>query len=894
MSSSALRLVLLWCLATTLGSAVAAKPVAGQKDSDPPTPRIEVLMRQLDDDQFWVREEASRELWKIGEKALPKLRELVDSKNPEQAIRARELIRKIELDVAPDSDPELIELVQRYGKALVSERPKILNRLREIRAWRQMLRLYAGESDPNILRAYAKSVHQIALFAAREQLRARNPQAAKELLELMPANAETLMSLADFHRSQGTLQAELERQRGRPGKQAAAWRLALYRAAGDLEKARAEAELADEAKIAAALAAMGGDPLPWIKLMTQPSTRGSDLVEQYYARAAIDRWHGERPNSQYLEKLKSMLTDRNIQLQLAARNALLLLGQNEMAEAAMVKADPIPAFWHLCSLERVEDALAILGLDANSLRNPEWVSKRIAAIDKLSLDDSGQRNPENELLAFAAFLETRGLIPLAQELFAVPLLELAAKDEHVFLDFLSQLNGARSGSHTSAPMLTKSVGVRWAADDDDKWISLVAALFDADELASSCWNWLAELKPEASRGERLDALYALMGLGPDPKGLRERWLRIAWQKHEQADDAGKAEIRKQIAQIAIESGDVTNSLKVWNLDPELRSQAYWGQLVTYLSAAERWQETSQIIVDQLKELEKSENYNGIEFHAYASVALRNSGREEEARAHDELLESLILGDANVALQVGNGYAFGHDYERAELWWERSARYASPDSNQFVSSVLCYSDHLLLDPEQWTRTAALAEIICASLNGVDFRWESNPLAFMRQRMKSDMCRGLSRIESNRAAAIRALDQMHASSITEGGLADFFFPAVRAAGLLEEHDRWFAATWQKMQEVLGRYPDATNTCNSAAWFAARAQRQLEAAETYLRRSLEMYPQQAAYLDTMAEIQFARGDRRAALEWSKKAILMSPDDKELRLQHQHFKSDPLPAKR
>lgn len=892
MTSPKLRLLIGFYFGLTLGSAVAANPSVA-KEAMPQSSGMEKLMGDLDNESFGVREEASRELWKIGEKALPLLKELATSKNPEQAIRARELIRKIELDVSPDSDPELIELIQSYPKSAASDKPKILNRLRQIQAWRQMLRLYAAETDQKILHMYAKSVHQIALFAAREQLKAGNPDAARELLELAPANAETLMALADFHRGQGTLNAELERNRNRPGKQAASWRLALYRASGDLVSARREAELANEPKIAAALAAMSGDPIPWLNLMAQNPSNSSDVIEQCYARVAIARWHGERPDSQSVERLKATLDDRNIQTQSAARNALFLLAQNETAEASMVKQNPIAAFWHYNSLERIDDALQILDLDVAGLKNPEWVKKRVAAIDQLTFENENQRNPKNELLAFAAFMEARGMQQEVYDLFVAPLLQLAVKDEDTFLDFLTQLKG-EAGSNTCSPILAKKIALQWAGEDADKWISLISALFADDEVASNCWSWLPTLKPGASRQEYLDGLYALMGFGPDPDGLRDRWLAIAWKQVDQAPEDEKKKIRQKMAPLVLESNDVTQCLRLWDQDDELRGQVYWGTLVMHLSAMERWQEAAKIITDQIKHPDRAESNNAIEYHALAATALRNAGLNDEAKPHEEILETLILGDPNLALQIGNGYAFGNDYQRAEIWWERSIRYASPDSNQFVASALHYSDHHLLNPKRWAQTAALAEIICALLNSSEFRWENSLLAFMRQRMKSDLCRGLSLIESDREQGIRVLDQLHTLSITEGGLADYFFPAVRMAGLNDELERWFASTWQKMGAVLGRFPNATNTRNSTAWFAARAQRKLEPAEKYITGTLALYPQQSAYLDTMAEIQFAKGDRKSAIDWSRKSILLSPEDKELRQQYQHYKKDPLPSKR
>jgi hypothetical protein len=44
-------------------------------------------------------------------------------------------------------------------------------------------------------------------------------------------------------------------------------------------------------------------------------------------------------------------------------------------------------------------------------------------------------------------------------------------------------------------------------------------------------------------------------------------------------------------------------------------------------------------------------------------------------------------------------------------------------------------------------------------------------------------------------------------------------------------------------------------------------------------------------MAEIQFAKGNREKALEWSRLAINFAPGDDQLRRQHERFRADPLP---
>ena len=88
-------------------------------------------------------------------------------------------------------------------------------------------------------------------------------------------------------------------------------------------------------------------------------------------------------------------------------------------------------------------------------------------------------------------------------------------------------------------------------------------------------------------------------------------------------------------------------------------------------------------------------------------------------------------------------------------------------------------------------------------------------------------------------------------------------------------------------------------STDWLAARATRNLDQAEDLLDRALALKPDESSYLDTMAEIQFCKGRREKALEWSSKALNFTPGDAGitglesfmLRHQHERFRADPIP---
>jgi predicted Zn-dependent protease len=98
------------------------------------------------------------------------------------------------------------------------------------------------------------------------------------------------------------------------------------------------------------------------------------------------------------------------------------------------------------------------------------------------------------------------------------------------------------------------------------------------------------------------------------------------------------------------------------------------------------------------------------------------------------------------------------------------------------------------------------------------------------------------------------------------------------------------------VIERFPDCDNSRNTAAWLASRARMKLPEAEKHLQAALAKNPGQAAYLDTMAEVRFAMGDRAGALKWSELSLLRyplidTPYDTMIRKQHERFRNGPLP---
>lgn len=883
--------VILTGLAVFSRLAAAAPEPAPVPVVKPPGKDLDTLVRELADESFRVRENATREIWEMGDSALPALREALTSDDPEQVFRARELIGKINLHITPDTDPSVTALIERYNKASASEKTSLFAKLRAKRAWRQMLKLYAAETRAEVREKLQPAVNGVAVKAARERLCQGDAQGAREFLEMAPADPASLLALAEFHRSHGTLDAELKLARTGKGRKSEIWQLALQRAGGDVAAARDAATAAGEVRIAAAMAVLAGDPLPWLRLT--PELRRDtepDSVTTSYTTVAVKHWLGQKIRPVDLEPLTRAIAARNPYERIAAMHALFLLGEVDTAESAFTKTLPLAAFRHFEALERIPEALQALGIDPVRPDYQSWIEKHLEKIPAEEIEDQHSASDQNEeIVALANFFERKGLHEDAMAAFAAPLAALAEKSSNTFVDLLGTLFGNRE-TLSGAPRLAKQVGSAWAGEDEKRWEEVIAAAFGDNDSAKAWWEWLVEMDPKATRGDRFDAMLALFGLGTDPEKLREKWLALAWKQVAAAPAGERQALVERISALCFEAGDVTNSLKAWDQLPEnSRKEVFWGEQILHLSAADRWDETAAVFVQQIALAKDANQEPNAQLHAYAAAALRQAGHPEDAATHDQWVDQLALGNAAIAIQIGNGYAFGRDYPRAAEWWARAARESDPDSTEFALALKLHAD-VLLEDGNWKESAAAAEALARIYATSEYRGAS-PLPLMHQRLQADMARALTNLKTDRAGALAMLAKCHRTFASDGSLADYFFPALRRAGLLKEHDEWFRDSWTRMEKIIASYPQSDNTRNTAAWFASRALRKLDEAENLLLKALDANPEQPAYLDTMAEIQFAKGNREKALEWSRIAVNFLPDDPQLRRQQERFRSEPLP---
>ena len=90
-----------------------------------------MLIRQLGDEAYAVREEASRKLWQWGSAAEPALIEATGSKDLEVSARARRILRDIRAGIEPGWPKDMIALVRRNEWAPAAQRRAAVDRITE-------------------------------------------------------------------------------------------------------------------------------------------------------------------------------------------------------------------------------------------------------------------------------------------------------------------------------------------------------------------------------------------------------------------------------------------------------------------------------------------------------------------------------------------------------------------------------------------------------------------------------------------------------------------------------------------------------------------------------------------------------------------------------------------
>lgn len=114
-----------------------------------------------------------------------------------------------------------------------------------------------------------------------------------------------------------------------------------------------------------------------------------------------------------------------------------------------------------------------------------------------------------------------------------------------------------------------------------------------------------------------------------------------------------------------------------------------------------------------------------------------------------------------------------------------------------------------------------------------------------------------------------------------------------GAATEADALVEAAAKHYRDRIAEQPDEANLYNNLAWLLANTGRQFDEARQFSQKSLELAPDSAAYLDTLAEIHLRLGQPARAVEFQKQAVELEPESLDLAARLKKFEAEAAKAK-
>jgi hypothetical protein len=868
----------------SLSSALActAALAIGQTNPQPGAVRIAEAAAQLGDPDFAVRQKATEELWRAGPAAEAELRAALKSADPEVRTRAAAVLNRLRLGIQPETSPEILVLIDQflYGGSAQARQQAFteLQTKADLRLILNLIRAERNAADGPALAALVAAETGKLLRPLLEQNRLDEVQ---ELLELVATSDQGLSQLAAFLLLTGRLdeQIELTRQRlaSNPRGEDTRRLVQLLRAKGDFSAA------ADAAKGAL-------DPLQQAKLLAaarrwdEAAAVASDLYSQDASRmeaAALGAtFHRLAGNQAAYEEQVSALSKRANDSTKGApgaepdpfapsSNQPALLAWT-LAEKQLVNEEPDralrivqtinPAFAHviLWRQHRHAEALELANVAPGRALDQAWLTSLPAVQGQDQLERMKLTSQFQLAVQLARQLRELGQGEQVDEILKT-LRTASATDNDQGTRWMIvahadwQLaryddvgrDAARALAAGAPPLALFSRLVRQQSSLAAFWH---AFLLDRDPLVDRAKAleqslWMVIPQPPAGRltidwRTLVDEAYAKATL-PSAQSKKMRLLLLAETCLIRGDRDWARKFFGEVAEsdsaVAIKVGDLDAAVGNWAAAATWYEKAAAPQasepLAIYLHG-HTLAKSGQTEVGAARKNLASLLVLSIEARQTLASGLQERGLRAESAEQFEILSRTALDGAaavvNATQQVGNLVSATEPLRAADSWQQLLLLVLSPSTN--FTEVEGY----LSLPHIVHKVRARA-----ALKGSDPKQATEELEKAGRTLPSD---------------VRLIVE--------------FVPKLDRAGQTAAANKLFEEGFAAHQQVCEAFPKSATYHNNAAWLAARSQRKLEEALALVTKAIELAPAEVAYHDTLAEVQFQRGDRAAAVAAARKA--------------------------
>jgi hypothetical protein len=854
-------------VALALGALAVSFPAAAPAPAKPTQEQIAQWVKQLGDNDFVRREEATKRLWQAGEAAEAALQGALSSDDAEVKRRARELLDKFRWGIYPDTPAKVVDLITAYKSADANSKPRLLSELLKAgsHGCRAVVKIARAEEPGLSRRLFAQIAGELsaAVPAMIDEGRFDRLEALVEMglagdVGAGVTNYTAFWALRGKLNDRIDLHKALAAKGGAEAKQQYQVLAYLHRAKGDLTAARRAAEKAGRDDLVESLLFEAGE---WKELARRPAFpgRGNEVEKLGYQAAYARRAGNTKAFAAAVEGLRKLAASA------PERQPTKMFGP---AKALFLN-------------DRPADALEVLAKGNNPALLFEVLCARLQFREALELADKVVAAGGPQARAMQA-LKARTLYSLGEKGQALPLFAgcaAAIKDgeEGSWYETLIDAE-ARVGLRDQA--FEHAGRILTVSRDQGMPIRLFPTLFpERGETAEVLWAVLRQQNPAQ---QPADALKAVRGLLEGKASLKEVTTvveqalpKLAGLRPDEADrwsralaEAALACKQEALARSALEKVATVGALQ--RLGDLLAQKKDWkGAAECYRRAWQAWE----------KQPPPREQPQPLPLYL-AGLALEKAGQAAEGKKRQEQAHWVLLGDeagrlafARELARRGHAEAAAREYRLITQAGHPGSFYAGEALRRVAIDALARKDY-----RQAAEGHEQAMLRCLQPY-IDF---VNPSAYLGVPVYVHRLRAAGHFKAGKVEeALRevALAQAALPGAVEAPI--LAVPELERLGRKKEAADVFNRAAAVYEKLCQDYPNCAWAHNSAAWLSACCRRNLDKALVHAEKAVKLAPDTPGHLDTLAEVHFQLGHKDKAVELQKKVVQLEPNKPYFRLQ-------------
>ncbi|MEO1856662.1 MAG: hypothetical protein ABGY95_04765, partial [Rubritalea sp.] len=403
-------------------------------------------------------------------------------------------------------------------------------------------------------------------------------------------------------------------------------------------------------------------------------------------------------------------------------------------------------------------------------------------------------------------------------------------------------------------------------NEDNTYLQLSHEIFGNVEEMDCIWNQVEELSVGATDLERFQSVLELMGVDHGLTSEKKSILNQIEDRLELAKGRARVDLLVALAFAAERRNDFEAMLDYYKELCEDRG------LLEEREFHLKYQLAAEVVFDW-EELVKSYDLRPASYLksptrlARYAIAKRNLGEKEFA---DTLLNQAILLTLGQTKELNEFAAVLHECgarnDAKTIWLEHIACLdVGSWGFYYTLNYINHQSRFAINEADWKLASSLSLAELTFLLEPSLR-PSHYYTTLRSGYTAIYTAGMALLErGDKSGALDMLEYAHGILPGDGTLADDFFPGLVGTPLKKEVSKWFNESWNHIEKEIAAYPNDHNARNTVAWLGSRAGMRLDDSLKHAKFALRFQPQQPAYLDTLAEVYFAKRDRANAIKFS-----------------------------